>query len=113
MIYNISYKAPIIFRVILYIFKKVGNHKYVAMVNPFTSTIYISKEALQNSKTLLIHEAIHVEQIAREGRIKFILNYLYQTLRYGYRGNKYEVEAYNEQTKRTVLLGARYYDINR
>lgn len=43
----------------------------------------------------LAHELIHVEQLARAPLIQPVL-YIYQTLRYGYRQNKYEVEAYDK-----------------
>lgn len=39
------------------------------------------------------HELIHVEQNEREPLIKPFL-YMWQSVRYGYRNNKYEVEAY-------------------
>ena len=42
----------------------------------------------------LAHELIHVEQAEREPFI-FPLSYWLQTKRYGYRANKYEVEAYD------------------
>jgi len=41
----------------------------------------------------LEHELIHVEQYQREPFIHVFL-FVYQSLRYGYRKNKYEVEAY-------------------
>lgn len=43
----------------------------------------------------LEHEIVHVEQAIREPFIHPFL-YYYQTLRFGYRANKYEVEAYSK-----------------
>jgi len=42
---------------------------------------------------LVVHEMIHVEQAKRMGRLRFWASYLWETLRHGYRNNKYEVEA--------------------
>ncbi len=43
-----------------------------------------------------VHEAVHVEQIRRLGRLRFIATYLWG-LRRGYRRNPLEVEAYAVQ----------------
>jgi hypothetical protein len=42
---------------------------------------------------LFRHELEHVYQVRREGWLKFYLTYLWESLRHGYKGNKYEVEA--------------------
>lgn len=42
---------------------------------------------------LYIHEWAHIQQIRKDGIIKFYLSYIYQTVRYGYRNNSYEIEA--------------------
>jgi len=39
------------------------------------------------------HEKKHLEQIARDGRIKFAFTYLYWLLKCGYKLNPYEIEA--------------------
>jgi hypothetical protein len=41
----------------------------------------------------LLHELKHVEQYQRYGTIRFIILYLYETMRNGYRNNRFEVEA--------------------
>jgi hypothetical protein len=41
----------------------------------------------------LLHELKHVEQYQRYGAIRFILLYLYETVRRGYHNNRFEVEA--------------------
>jgi len=40
------------------------------------------------------HELVHLEQIERDGALLFSVRYLWWLLRYGYRGNPYEIEAY-------------------
>lgn len=39
------------------------------------------------------HELEHVYQVRREGWFKFYLTYLWESLRRGYKGNKYEIAA--------------------
>ena len=39
------------------------------------------------------HEVCHVRQFQQHGRFVFMLKYLWETLKYGYYNNKYEIEA--------------------
>jgi len=59
-------------------------------------TIYLHntsrKDFLANKKWLL-HELKHVEQYQRYGTIRFVILYLYETIKRGYRNNRFEVEA--------------------
>lgn len=47
---------------------------------------------LQNERWLK-HELCHVKQFVRYGYISFIAKYIWESLRHGYRQNKYEIEA--------------------
>ena len=94
-------KAVGIFNLILYIFEKSkckGRGKeecYAAMINPFTLNIVTRKKDLLIDKFLYIHETCHIIQVKRDGRIKFLIKYLFFNLKYGYYNNPYEVEARN------------------
>lgn len=46
------------------------------------------------------HELIHIEQIGRDGAVRFTLVYLWWLVRYGYWKNPYEVEAYAREDER-------------
>ena len=43
------------------------------------------------------HEFVHVKQVQDLGWFRFYTSYLYQSLRFGYENNKYEVEAYRKE----------------
>lgn len=43
---------------------------------------------------LRAHELVHIEQIDRDGAVRFSVRYLWWLVRYGYARNPYEVEAY-------------------
>ena len=58
----------------------------------FWNTIYLHPDHL-GDEPLIRHEMAHIDQINREGRLKFAIKYLYFTIRYGYWDNPYEVEA--------------------
>ena len=59
----------------------------------FWSCIYYKDIECMNNKKIQRHELKHIEQIDREGYIKFSIKYLWYSFKYGYRENKYEVEA--------------------
>lgn len=50
-----------------------------------------------NFDAMQVHEWVHVKQVRKHGWFKFYLSYLYQSFRFGYRGNKYEIEAYRKE----------------
>ena len=43
------------------------------------------------------HEEKHKEQWRRDGWFKFAIKYLYYQIKYGYKGNPYELEARNAE----------------
>lgn len=84
-------KATFIWKWILLIFKGKRN-VIVAMINPFTLNILALGDR-QIPDRMYRHEMEHIEQVKRDGRIKFCIRYLYYNLRYGYFNNPYEKEA--------------------
>lgn len=59
-------------------------------------TIYLhntTRAEFTANRKWLLHELKHVEQYQRYGVVRFILLYLYETIKNGYRNNKFEVEA--------------------
>lgn len=53
----------------------------------------------EHDERLLRHERKHLEQIERDGRIKFAIKYSWWTLRHGYWNNPYEIEARAAESK--------------
>jgi hypothetical protein len=53
----------------------------------------ISRQQFLGDTRLMRHELCHVRQYQQYGFLKFILNYLMESIRNGYRNNRYEVEA--------------------
>jgi hypothetical protein len=70
------------------------NSNSVAMV--LGKTIHLhnstSEEFLQN-KRWFKHELCHIQQFKQYGYVCFIFKYLWESLKKGYKNNKYEVEA--------------------
>lgn len=58
----------------------------------FWNTVYVLPGYEHNAR-LLRHEAEHLKQLERDGRLLFSIKYLWWLARYGYWNNPYEVEA--------------------
>lgn len=73
----------------------------VAMV--FGKTIHLhntTKEEFLNDKDWLRHELVHIEQYKRYGTIKFIVFYIWYSIKYGYYNNPLEIEAREKEKER-------------
>jgi len=66
-----------------------------AITMPWRS-IYVLREHW-DAVELRRHELIHIEQIERDGAVKFSVLYVWYLVRYGYLQNPYEIEAYARQ----------------
>ncbi len=73
--------------------KKLGARQ-VAMV--FGNTIHLfnaTREEFLRNQRWVNHELAHVKQYAAHGRLRFLWLYLLESIRKGYRRNRFEVEA--------------------
>lgn len=59
--------------------------------------ILFSLPAKDIPQWLFRHELEHAYQIMRYGAFLFYLKYFYYSMRYGYKGNPFEIEAYARQ----------------
>jgi hypothetical protein len=92
-----------LFYAILYVFRfltfwgvnpsKFTGYADVAMINPFTLSVLSLPRGYPMPRRLRAHERKHIEQVKRDGKIKFMFLYLCRNIRYGYKNNPYEVEA--------------------
>lgn len=60
------------------------------VIYPF---IFFKRRREEVSDTLFRHEMQHVYQIEEHGWLKYYISYLWESMRHGYEGNKYEIEA--------------------
>lgn len=65
---------------------------YFGWTSYWGTIYYLDKDSL-NSESIKKHELKHVEQMERDGKIKFTFKYLYYWWKVGYHNNPYEVEA--------------------
>ena len=60
----------------------------------FNGTVWLRPNMDAETKhRVMAHEARHIFQIKRDGKIWFAIKYLYYAFKYGYRNNPYEIDA--------------------
>jgi hypothetical protein len=64
-----------------------------------------TKEQFLKNQRWLRHEVRHLRQFQEHGFIPFIFLYLLESLKKGYRNNKYEVEARLSENDDTIVTG--------
>ena len=64
-----------------------------------------TKQQLLENKVWLCHEIIHVKQYEKLGILKFCILYLIECIKKGYRNNKFEIEARQNENKLELLNG--------
>jgi hypothetical protein len=74
-------------------FRRLFRHIGLAGITMPWQTVYLMPEHWLND-SLRCHEAVHIEQIRRDGAFMFSVKYLWWLCRYGYWKNPYEIEAY-------------------
>ncbi len=71
------------------------------------STIYVPVGELHNHR-LIRHQLKHIEQMRRQGRLVFTLNYIWYALRHGHKSNPYEVEARQAENDTRIQIRIMY-----
>lgn len=66
-------------------------HRYTGLATPW-NTIYF-RNKIYYTPRLLAHEEMHIEQMKRDGKLKFLVKYVYYWCKVGYWDNPYEIEA--------------------
>jgi len=70
------------------------NTKHVAIVIGNTIHLHnVSKEEFLKNERWVRHEMCHINQYKRYGVFRFIVLYLWESIRSGYHNNKFEIEA--------------------
>lgn len=84
--------ASFLVRLWLWLYIKVNGLNKLNGWASFWHTIYVAPEKLQDFK-VIAHECQHIKQIDDLGIIKFSFLYVKETIKNGYRNNRFEVEA--------------------
>ena len=81
------------------VYKNISVNVKVAMIDPLLLQILTIGKPYELSESHYNHEACHIEQVKKEGRLKFIIKYLFYNIKYGYQNNPYEVEARSKESE--------------
>lgn len=83
--------------------KRLKSGKMAIVINRTIHLHKVGKDDFLNNQKWLLHELKHIEQYRRYGAVRFIVLYLYETLKHGYANNRFEVEARNAETEVQLL----------
>ena len=81
------------FRQAGFVWQRVLNALGCAAIAMPWRTVYLLPKYYEHQQ-LRLHEAVHIEQMNREGTIRFCVLYLWDLYRVGYWENRFEKEAY-------------------
>jgi hypothetical protein len=73
--------------------KKLGSENVAIVIGKTIHLYKVSKKDFLQDKNWVKHEICHINQFKKHGFFKFIIKYLWESLRRGYYNNKYELEA--------------------
>lgn len=101
---KINYNTKSFWLWCLIIYNKIFNTNFTAVTNPITSTIHGIID-IKEHDTTYEHEKIHLLQIQRVGRFKFLVMYLFYSIKCGYYNNPFEREAFDNQYNCQCIQG--------
>lgn len=73
--------------------RKLKSQKMAMVIGKTIHLHGTSRPEFEKDTRWVKHELCHVRQFQEHGLIPFIIKYLYESFRHGYRNNKYELEA--------------------
>jgi hypothetical protein len=72
---------------------KLQSHQAAIVIGNTIHLYNTSKKQFLLNERWLKHELCHVKQFQENGYVIFIAKYLWESIKHGYRNNKYEAEA--------------------
>ena len=73
--------------------KKLGAQNVAVVLGKTIHLFNVTREEFLGDERWVKHEMCHVQQFKTYGYYTFIIKYLWESLKCGYRNNKYEIEA--------------------
>lgn len=73
--------------------RKLNADKVAIVIGKTIHLFNVSKNVFLKDEKWVKHEICHVRQFEKYGYFNFIIKYLWQSWKHGYRNNKFEVEA--------------------
>ncbi|HRO43217.1 MAG TPA: DUF4157 domain-containing protein [Flavipsychrobacter sp.] len=83
--------------------KKLGVAQLAIVIGRTIFLHNVSEIQFLSNKRWLMHELKHVAQYEEHGMIGFLCKYIFESIKSGYRQNKYEVAARKAETDESLL----------
>ncbi len=79
--------------------KKLGSKNAAIVIGKTIHLYNVRREDFLADEEWVNHEICHIRQFEEHGFFPFILMYLWESIKYGYYRNKFEVEARNAENQ--------------
>jgi hypothetical protein len=83
--------------------KKLRSERVAMVIGKTIHLFHTTREEFLADRNWVCHELAHVKQYQRLGVIKFLLLYLFETAKHGYRNNRFEAEARKHEKDHSLL----------
>jgi hypothetical protein len=84
--------------------KKLGSQKVAIVIGTTIHLFNTTREEFLKDEKWVCHELAHVQQYEKYGFIRFVFLYVIESIRKGYRKNKYELEAQGKERYPEIML---------
>jgi len=84
--------------------KQLGSKKVAVVVGKTIHLFNTSREEFLKDEKWVCHELAHVQQFEKYGVVKFLALYLLESMKKGYRMNRYELEAKSQERNPQIML---------
>ncbi len=84
--------------------KQLGSKKVAVVVGKTIHLFNTSREEFLKDEKWVCHELAHVQQFEKHGVVKFLALYLFESVKKGYRMNKFELEAKSQERNPEIML---------
>src|SRR5215210_420443 len=78
---------------------KLGSQKVAIVIGRTIHLHNTSRQEFLQHSSWVRHEMAHIKQFAEHGWLPFIFKYLVESIRHGYKNNKFEIEARKAETR--------------
>jgi hypothetical protein len=84
--------------------KKLGSKKVAVVIGKTIHLFNTSREEFLKNEKWVCHELAHVQQFEKYGFFRFVMLYLVESMRKGYRQNRYELEARSKERDPAIMM---------
>ncbi len=90
--------------------RRLGTENIAVTIGNTIHLYKATREEFINNRKWVYHEICHVRQFRKYGLVRFLFLYSWETLRHGYRRNRFEIEALAAENDEGLLPLVKFRD---